>query len=254
MHAIELLPPPVRRLGRRTANRLGFDIDRDPFPPRLIRLCVAAGVDTVVDVGANTGQYAGMLRAAGFAGRVVSCEPLSAPYRKLAAAAARHSTWEAVHTALGDRDGTIMLHVAGNSQSSSVLDMLPAHLAAAPESRYVGVEEAPLTTVDELCERYRVEPARCLLKLDVQGYEGHVLAGAAGVLRRLAAVQVELSLAPLYDTQPLMLDVVTQLAGYGLDLWAIEPGFTDFSSGRMLQCDGVFVSTGRPAPGDRGAA
>jgi hypothetical protein len=37
MHAIELLPPPVRRLGRRTADRLGFDIDRDPFP---IRLCV----------------------------------------------------------------------------------------------------------------------------------------------------------------------------------------------------------------------
>ncbi|MEN3356158.1 MAG: hypothetical protein V7637_140 [Mycobacteriales bacterium] len=241
MHALELLPPPVRRLGRHTLQRFGLAIDLDPFPQRLVRLCVAAGVDVVVDVGANAGQYAEVLRTAGFAGRIVSCEPLSAPYRKLAAAAARHRTWETVHTALGDRHGTVRVQVAGNSQSSSVLDMLSTHLAAAPESRYVGIEEAPLTTVDELCERYRVEPARCLLKLDVQGYEGHVLAGARGVLPRLAAAQVELSLAPLYASQPLMPEVVDRLTGYGLDLWAIEPGFSDLSSGRMLQCDGVFV-------------
>jgi FkbM family methyltransferase len=239
--AIQLLPRPVRRFGRRTANRLGFDIDRDPFPPRLVRLCDTAGVDTVVDGGANTGQYAGMLRAAGFAGRIVSCEPLSGPYRELAAAAARQPTWTAVRTALGDQQGAIRVHVAGNSQSSSVLEMLPAHLAAAPESRYVGAEEAPVTTVDRLCERYRIDPARCLLKLDVQGYEGQVLAGAGGVLPRLAAVQLEMSLVPLYAGQPLLPELVGRLAEHGLDLWAVQPGFSDARSGRMLQCDGVFV-------------
>jgi FkbM family methyltransferase len=218
-----------------------LDITRDPFPWRLTRLCVAAGIDTVVDVGANTGQYAGLLRTGGFAGRIVSCEPQSGPYRKLAAAAARHSAWEAVHTALGDHQGTVRLQIAGNSFSSSVLDMLPVHLDAAPESRYVGAEEVPLTTVDEVCRSRAVAPERCLLKIDVQGYERHVLAGAADALPRLAAVQIELSLASLYTGQPLMPEVVDQLSGHGLSLWALEPGFSDPRTGRMLQCDGVFV-------------
>ena len=241
MQVLTLVPPRVRQVGRRTVNRLGVDIVRDPFNHRLVRMCRSARIDAVLDVGANAGQYARALRAAGFDGRIVSCEPLSTPYRELARVAGRDPRWEAVRTALGDRDGTVTVNVAGNSYSSSVLEMLPAHLDAAPQSHYVGTEEAPVTTVDRICQVRGVDPARSLLKLDVQGYEQVVLDGAAHVLPLLAAVQVELSLTPLYEAQPLMPDMLARLEDSGFHLWALEPGFSDPRSGRLLQCDGVFL-------------
>jgi FkbM family methyltransferase len=239
--ALALVPPTVRQFGRRAANRIGLDITRNPFPRRLVHLCGRTGVTAVADVGANAGQYAKLLRGNGFTGRIVSFEPLAGPYRALAQAARADAGWEPVRTALGAGQGSVTVRVAGNSYSSSVLDMLDAHREAAPGSSYVGTEEAPLTTVDAAFERHRLVPERTLLKIDVQGYEGEVLRGAAGVLARLAAVQVELSLVPLYAGQPLMAEVTDLLERQGLALWAIEPGFTDPRTGRMLQCDGVFV-------------
>jgi FkbM family methyltransferase len=231
----------ARQLARRAVNRAGYDVVRDPFPRRLRRLLAAAGIDAVLDVGANQGQYAAGLRIARFDGRLVSCEPLGDVHAALARRAAGDPDWTPVRTAVGAEVGTVTLHRSANTHSSSVLDMLPAHLAAAPDSGYVATEEVPLTTVDTLLDRYGLAPARTLLKIDVQGYEAAVLDGAAGALPDLAGVQVELSLVPLYAGQPLMPETMARLTGAGLALCAIEPGFTDPETGRMLQCDGVFL-------------
>ena len=238
---LALVPPRVRQLGRRTANRLGIEVTTVPFARRVVRMCEAARIDTVIDVGANSGQYARALRANGFAGRILSCEPLSVPFRQMARLADRDPRWEPVRTALGTVPGVITVHVAGNSYSSSVLEMLDAHSDAAPESAYVGSEEAPMTTVDALVADRHVDPVRTLLKMDVQGYERSVLDGASATLPRFAAVQVELSLTPLYAGQALMPEILDLLDGHGLELWALEPGFSDPATGRMLQCDGVLV-------------
>lgn len=238
------VPPTLRALVKRSVNRLGMDITRNPFHRRLIRLCERLDIDHVLDVGANTGQYATFLRDGGYTGRILSCEPLACPARALRAKAARDPRWQVEQLALGARPGTVGVHVAGNSYSSSVLPMLPAHLAAAPDSRYVAEETVTVSTVDELAARHRLPLGRTLLKIDVQGYEWEVLAGAAAALPELAAVQVELSVVPLYAGQRLMDDIICVLAGHGLETWLLEPGFSDPRTGRMLQCDGVFARPG----------
>ena len=233
----------IRQLARRTVNRLGFDVVRDPFPRRLQRLCQAADIDTAVDVGANLGQYAKGLRIAGFDGRILSCEPLAAPYATLARWSEDDPQWTAVQTALGDQIGTLTINVSANVHSSSALPILPQHVSASPDSAYTTTETVAQTTLDELFTVHSLDPVRTLVKIDVQGYEKTVLDGGSAVLPKVAAIQVELSLVPLYEGQPLMPEMIDLMAADGLQLWALEPGFSDGRTGRMLQCDGVFLRT-----------
>lgn len=226
---------------RRSANRFGLEISRDPYMARVVRLLKLLELHAVIDVGANEGQYGRDLRAMGYAARIISLEPLLEPYDRLSSAARRDDAWEAIRAAAAPARGRLTIHIAGNSVSSSPLGMLPAHAAAAPRSVYVADEVVPATTVDDVCRRYDVDPARSFLKVDVQGFESAVLDGAGETLAGFAAVQLEMSLVPLYEGQALMPDLVGRMAGRGFDLWILMPEFADPATGRTLQCDGVFV-------------
>ena len=105
----------------------------------LINQLKARGVSVVLDIGANGGQFARGLRTAGYNDRMISFEPLSEPFATLQASASADPLWDCCRCALGDIDGTVSMHVAGNSgQSSSVLPMLQLHQDAAPYANYVG--------------------------------------------------------------------------------------------------------------------
>jgi FkbM family methyltransferase len=225
---------------RRLVNRTGFDVVREGFRHRFVFALHQHAVCSVLDVGANVGQFGRDLRRAGFAGQIVSVEPLNEAYRVLVAEIAGDPAWTAERAAVSDRPGLLTINVAGNSVSSSVLPMLAGHLDAAPSSRYVNTEQVPATTVDDIVERHHLDPASTLLKIDVQGYEMAVLDGAAQTLSRFAGVRTEMSLVPLYEGQALMPEIVSCLDEHGFDLWFVERGFTDPRSRRMLQLDGVF--------------
>lgn len=232
--------PAVARL-RRAVNRAGFDITRQPFSFHFVRVLQGRGITCVVDIGANTGQYGVELRASGFTGDVLSVEPLAAAYAALLSTAAGDPRWRTLRSAVGDVTGTLELNVAGNSVSSSPLPMLDLHADAAPEARYVGTETVPATTVDALVADHGLDPAVTLLKVDVQGYESVVLDGARATLSSFAAVQLELSLAPLYGGSVLMPEQVARMDAAGFDLWLVDPAFYEPGTGRLLQCDGLFV-------------
>ena len=79
------------------------------------------------------------------------------------------------------------------------------------------------------------------LKLDVQGYERSVLDGAERLLGSVKAIEVEMSLQPLYEGQILYLPMIEFLLDRGYTLASVAPGFQDERSGRVLQFDGVFL-------------
>jgi FkbM family methyltransferase len=235
----------VKNATRNTLRRIGFDVVR--YNPQksheaaLARLLAARKIDTVLDIGANEGQYATMVRRAGFRGKIISFEPLVEAYSKLRQAAARDPLWTvAPRMALGDHEGTLLMHVASNSVSSSALSMLDAHLRAAPESAYVGSETVPVSRLDTVVEDMRVDGQNLFVKVDVQGFEPKVLEGAPRLLDRIRGVQLELSLVPLYDGETLFLCQVHSLARKGFELWGLVPSFVDKETGRTLQVDGIF--------------
>jgi FkbM family methyltransferase len=231
----------IAKLGLRlTLHRAGVSIGSDPYVNRLSRLLDHRGIGTVLDVGANVGQFARMLRGAGFGGDILSFEPLSDAYRRLSRRSGKDDKWQAFNLAVGDKPGRSTIHVSDNSYSSSLLEMTNRHLEAAPGSEVVGDEDVEVTTVARIVDDHGLDPARTLLKVDTQGFERAVIAGSGPLIDDFAAVQLELSFVELYEGQELFEEAVERMRKHGLELWIIEPGISD-ATGRMLQCDGLFA-------------
>jgi FkbM family methyltransferase len=227
------------------AARTGVDLIRysslrHPIGRRM-RLIRSLGVDLVLDVGANSGQFATELRRHGYTGRIVSFEPLSAPYAVLSLAAGRDRGWETYQCALGSADHAATMNVAANSASSSLLEMLPLHENAAPEAKFVGSEAVTIRRLDGMLSDIRRGNECVYLKVDVQGAEQEVLRGASETIQLCAAVQLELSLFPLYEGGGMFQETVALMDRQGFQLVGVEPGFADVRDGRLLQLDGLFV-------------
>jgi FkbM family methyltransferase len=199
------------------------------------------GVQTVVDVGANEGQYGLRLREWGFSRKIVSFEPLAGPYARLEVASASDPLWFTQRAAVGAETGSITINVAANEgASSSALPMLKSHVIAAPHANYIGRETCNLVTLDSVGPSlWRNE--RLHLKVDVQGFEGHVIRGAARTLQQAVSMELEVSFVPLYEGGMLFPEALDVARDHGFVLAGINPGFGDPATLELLQADVLFV-------------
>jgi FkbM family methyltransferase len=231
---------------KRIARRAGLELRR--FNPANVldaqraALIKRHNIDLVIDGGAHTGQWASLVRWGGYRDNIVSFEPLSAAYNELAARTARDAAWEVRRAALDAVDGEAEINVAGNLESSSLLDMADKHLDAAPESAYVGSERVPVRRLDG-CELPVAHDL--MLKLDVQGAELRALEGAEGLFDRIRLIELELSVCELYVGAPLLPEVAAWLEERGYRLVGVEPGLVDLEIAELLQVNGIFL---RSAP------
>lgn len=230
---------------RSLLRKTGYDIAK--FSPsshpvaRMQQLLRAAEINLILDVGANAGQYAQHVRNnLEYKGQILSFEPLSSVFPLLQANAKNDPSWEAVQIALGETDSTAEINIASNSYSSSLLNMLPKHTQAAPQSRYKGKESIEVRQLDSVFEELCQTNGNIFMKLDTQGYEGQVLRGAHQSLNNISLVQLEMSLVPLYEGEEGFEQLYRMMQDYGYQLVAILPGFSDPVSHHMLQVDGIF--------------
>jgi len=223
---------------RNVVRRTGYDLT--PFSTGFseVQTRLLRQVDLLVDVGANTGQYAERMRQLGYTGRMLSFEPGAESFEVLQ----RHlapPVWEARKVALGAEEGTATLRISRNRMSSSFLPIREEHVAATPAAAYVAEEAVPVSTLDRQLEA--VDGERLWLKMDVQGTEIDVVAGAKATLERTAVVQSELSLRPLYEGQTDYLELCRLLRDVGLHLIHIEEGLQEPGTGHLLQIDALFA-------------
>jgi FkbM family methyltransferase len=165
-------------------------------------------VTTVLDVGAHTGGYGALLRELGYAREIVSFEPVAASFAVLAGRL--DGSWRAQRLALGRAPGVLRLNVARESNFTSAF---PANAFAGEHfggSAVERVEEVEVARLDVVASGERI-----LFKTDTQGYDLEVIAGASGLLDRVVAMQVELSVTPLYSGAPDWLVVLAELRELG---------------------------------------
>lgn len=197
-------------------------------------------ITKVFDVGANVGKYGIGLREIGYKGDIISFEPLSKTYLELNKKTEKDKKWRAYNIALGDFDGESEINIAGNVDSSSLLDMLPAHLNSAPQSKYIGKEKIIVKKLDNIYKDLCNENDQVYMKIDTQGFEKQVLDGALDSLSKIKGLQIEMSIIPLYKGSLTYLEMISYLKEKGFEIQGMDPGFSDPSTGRLLQFDGIF--------------
>lgn len=227
---------------RRLIRRLGFDVARYPAKtspwPQLATLLQQHGVTLMLDVGANTGQYALKLREHGYKGRIVSYEPQSAAHAALTRAAAGDPSWDvAPRAAVGATSGEITINLSAESDMSSVLPMTVETRGLFTSTRSIGTERAPVVTLaDEIARRSNAAD-RIFVKSDTQGFEAQVLDGIGGAIENVVWLQLELSLHPIYQGQPRYLPMLERIEGAGFQPMLLIPGYWSRQHGRMLEFD-----------------
>lgn len=221
-----------------TLKRLGYRVSRWAPPYAFIQHLNQLGINVVLDVGANAGQYGKLLRVSGYAGQIISFEPVNAPFAALSGAAASDPKWSAINAAAGAAKGEATINVNRLTEVSSLLTLrqnVQHGFETATETQSISI-----VRLDDVFEQYVKANDRVLLKMDVQGYENEVLKGAAVTLKKIAAVQTEMSIVPIYSGQQDMCTTIGTLKGSGFDLIDIANGHRD-TDGRLMEADGFFV-------------
>lgn len=220
-----------------------------PYRAALLRHWVAAAVEheealgvltlrTVVDVGANRGQFALFALHTFPAARIVSLEPLAVPAARFRRVFAMERRVTLHHAALGPETGQSIMHVSGHDDSSSLLPITDTQgrlFRGTNEVRTETVRTAPLS---EFLDGGSIEePA--LLKLDVQGYELEALRACGELLDKFTYVCAEGSFIELYEGQVLADDLVAWLRERGYELVRSYGGISD-EHGQAIQADMLF--------------
>lgn len=135
------------------------------------------------------------------------------------------------------------MHRNDYSQSSSLLPMAELHKRAFPETRHSTPETVQVKRLDDVVADLRIErPA--LLKIDVQGFEAKVIAGATETLKLADVIIVETGVEALYEGQALFDDVYRMLYDRGFRYRGNHNQLLSPDDGRVLQADAFFTPAG----------
>jgi FkbM family methyltransferase len=236
----------ARKIGwniRRWMRRYSFDVirfDEQNADYQILRLIERRGVEHIIDVGANCGQFATYIRLQGYRGHIHSFEPLPDAFAVLQNIAVKDDKIHVYNVALSDRAGTSVLHVGSNNQTSSLHDF-----AALDNSDLKMTHDVTVTvdTLDNLLSQgplSAIDPSKILLKLDVQGHELQALLGAQNNLRFIPAVFLEAGLVRLYEGEASYVQLIDHMDGYGLKIKAFKGGYYHPQSGQLSQIDILF--------------
>ena len=236
---------------RELLRRTGFDLTRHPHATTLTgelgRVMRRERWTAVLDVGANVGQFATLLRGLGHCGPIVSFEPDAASVATLKSASASDANWHVRPIALGRTSGEAVLHQFIGSDLNSLHNALPGTVKRFNNAVPTGTSTVQIRTLlDFYSEIRELAPVGSwLLKCDTQGHDLDVLEGGLANMAEVSTVLTELSVIPLYEAQPSMSVVLERMAGWGFLPIGMFPVSRTADGLGVVEFDGLFTRADR---------
>jgi FkbM family methyltransferase len=202
------------------------------------RHVLARELATVIDIGANRGQFALAARQWAPKARVVSFEPLPGPAAKFRSVFAGDEQVVLHEAAIGPQLERCEMHVSARDDSSSLLPIADLQSKIFPGTAEVSTVEVRVAPLEAFLKADEIQ-APAMLKLDVQGFEYEALTGCEALLSRFDFVYCECSFVELYSGQKMAADVIDWLSDRGFRLSGIfNPAYD--TQGQAVQADFLF--------------
>lgn len=234
----------MKNIVKKLLWRMGFDLIRAKHSPRVNLLGLRRyPIRSILDIGANIGQFARRMRAEFPDADLYCFEPLPQAFESLSAWARQQGGLVTTfNVAVGDAVGKIqMYHHINHSPSSSIL-----RTTGAAERLYdftkrqalVTVEQVTLDSVmDQLDQPLR---QKILIKADVQGYEDRVIRGGEATFTQAFACILEVDVEELYQGQASFEQLVVLLRDRGFQ-YAGNLLQTLGNDGHVIFLDALFL-------------
>lgn len=193
---------------------------------------------TIIDIGANRGQFSLVARHCFKDAQIFAFEPLPQPFKVLQNIFVHDHMITLYQMAIGSVSIPQQMHISQKDDSSSLLPITELQNKVFPGTKEKAIINVDVKPLDSILKKNGVRhPA--LLKIDVQGYELEVLKGCKNILSLLAYVYVECSYQELYQGQPLANEIISFLNQQGFDLKGVYNTNYD-ALGRAIQSDMFF--------------
>jgi len=192
-------------------------------------------IDLVLDVGAHEGEFARELRQdVHYRGDIISFEPAAAAAAVLRRVASQDSGWKIQQIALGNQAGSAELRHYFQSQLNSLRP--PSHFGRETWHMHEStVETVRVARLDELALDLQKSKG-IFLKVDTQGNDLAVLAGAEKILSGVKALQIEVPVIPLYEGTPLLEETLREVERLGFAISGLFPVAHDAGL-RLIEVD-----------------
>lgn len=244
-----LFPGGIKSNLQHALHLLGYHVHRHPERYsqgcQLGRLLQTLEINCVVDVGAHIGEFYEFVRDAGYAGRIISFEPVPESFAALQERASGDSLWRGYNCALGERRGLIPINLPSSSGFASFLKPNDYLMAQFPHAGWTGKQlDVKVETLDDFLPELLAGPddLRLFLKMDTQGWDCRVIQGAPASMAHVRAFQSEISAIPIYEGMRDLTESISFYQQLGFEVASLFPVSYDVQELRVIEYDCIMMA------------
>jgi FkbM family methyltransferase len=199
-------------------------------------------IETVLDIGANSGQFAEFIIKIFPKTSLYAFEPLESEYSRMNLNLGKNPRFKAFNIGLGDINGSMDFFISSSSPSSSLLPMEAIHKKLYPKTAEQTKCVVKISRLDDFVNEFNlpIKP-NLLIKMDVQGAENKVIEGGKGTFRQAQVVISEVNYFSLYKGQPLFKDIIDLLTELDFVYCGIFEQFNNEKDNLPLFADAFFI-------------